>query len=67
MNENREFKNIKDFKSELHKLELEMGMYHDYMYDDGVDSTLRNVYFSKMIQAEAEIETLKFLYPEYVL
>jgi hypothetical protein len=67
MNENREIRSIKEFKSELHKLELEQGMYHDYMYDAGDDSTLRDVYYSKMIQTEAEIEALKSLYPEYIL
>jgi len=68
MRENkREFKNIKDFKTELYRLELDLSMYHDTMYDAGDDSLLREVYHSKMIQAQAKIDELKIEYPEYVL
>lgn len=67
MNAKREFKNIKEFKDKLHQLELDVSMYHDTMYDAGDDSTLRSVYFSKMTQAQAEIDELKMDYPEYVM
>jgi hypothetical protein len=63
----REFKNIREFKNELHRLELDLSMYHDNMYDAGDDSTLRGIYFSKMTQAKAKIDELKMDYPEYVL
>ena len=67
MIEDREIKNITEFKEIIRELKREMSMYHDYMYDVGDDNTLRSVYHSKMITVQAEIDNLKLDYPEYII